>query len=296
MKGYIITFIFIFSALNIALSQTLNEEVDSDTDAPFLLGKIDKSGLTSKSYNDWFSKNYEDYQLDDTIIKDIASSLKDYTITLFMGTWCGDSKQEVPKFYKILEACNFPKEQLTVVAVSRKPNMYKQSPNHEEVGLNIHRVPTFIFYKNRKEVNRIVEHPVETLEKDILKIITTNDYTSNYQLVEKINAILKYDGINGLKVAKENLSTGYKDKVKSMYELNTFGVILYSTNRIEEAIEVFKLNTQLFPELPNTYMTLANTLGVTGEQKRAIEVLEKAITLFPDNKDLVENLQAIKTN
>ena len=295
-KTFTITFVFIFFALNFSQSQTLNEEIDSETDATFLLGRIDKNGLTSTNYNSWFSENFENYQLDESVIEDISKTLKDYTITVFMGTWCGDSKQEVPRFYKILEACNFPIQQLTVIAVNRKPYMYKQSPNHEESGLNIHRVPTIIFYKNRKEVNRIVEHPVETLEKDILKIISANNYIPNYQIVEKINAILKYEGLNGLKSNMINLSKTYENKVTSISELNTYGYVLYSNNYIEEAIEVFKLNTQLFPKEPNTYMSLANTLGVFGEQKQAIEVLEKSLTIFPDNNALKENLQAIKTN
>ena len=108
-----------------------------------------------------------------------------------MGTWCGDSKQEVPRFYKVLEACEFPEDQLTVIALSSKPYMYKKSPNHEEAGLNIHRVPTFIFYKDRKEVNRIVEHPIETFEKDMLNIVTKNDYKSNYQIVTKFITFLE---------------------------------------------------------------------------------------------------------
>lgn len=291
----IITISFIFFALNIVHSQTLNVEMDLETENPFLLGKIDKNGLTSENYNTWFSKNYEDYKPDKASIEEISKSLKDYQITLFMGTWCGDSKQEVPKFYKILEACNYPMEQLNVIAVSRKPYMYKKSPNHDEAGLNIHRVPTFIFYKNRKEVNRIVEHPVETLEKDILKIITTNNYEPNYQIVHKINSILENEGLNGLRSSSKKLVKNYKAKVESMYELNTYGRLLYTNNRINEAIEVFRLNTLLFPEIPNTYMSLANTLGVSGSAIEGVKVLEKAIKLFPDNKDLVENLEALKT-
>ena len=103
---------------------------------------------------------------------------------MFMGTWCGDSKRQVPKFYKILEASNFPMDQFTAVAVSREADLYKQSPQHEEEGLNIVRVPTFIFLKNGKEVNRIIEKPIETLEKDIEKIITANNYKSNYLVLK----------------------------------------------------------------------------------------------------------------
>ena len=69
-----------------------------------------------------------------------------------------------------IEAANFPQDQLEVIAVDNDRDSYKQSPTAEEKGLNIHRVPTFIFYKDGNEVNRIVESPVETFERDILAI------------------------------------------------------------------------------------------------------------------------------
>lgn len=277
-------------------AQQLNVEITENTTTPYLLGRIDKSGLESDNYKTWFSKNYEDYVLNEELIKQFASELKEYDITLFMGTWCGDSKREVPRFYKILEACNFPMEQLTVVALSRQPDMYKQSPQHEEAGLNIHRVPTFIFYKDGKEVNRIVEEPVQSLEEDILNIVTVNDYKSNYQIVAIVDDILKKKGVKGLKRKNEKLLKKHKDKVSSMFELNTYGRILYGINRIDEAISVFTLNTKLFPDEPRTYMSLANTLGVTGQKEKAIKVLEDAISLHPKNEDLKANLEVIKSN
>lgn len=293
MRNYILIVVAILLSI-VAKAQDINKEIIIADKTPFLLGKIDKNGLTSDNYNDWFSKNYDDYELDQATVDAVSSKLKDYQITIFMGTWCGDSKQEVPRFYKILEACNFPEDQLTVIALSREPGMYKQSPKHYEAGLNIHLVPTFIFYNNKKEINRIVEHPVETLEKDILAIITSNRYKSNYQIVSKIDAILKEDGLNGLKKQCKKLLKTFKDNVSNMHELNTYGRILYTTNRHAEAIEVFQLNTKLFPENPRTYMSLANTLGINGYSDKAIKVIEKAIIKFPDNRDLVENLEALK--
>ena len=143
----IITLVFAFQ-IN---AQTLNQEISKDGDTPFLLGKIDKSGLKGSNYKSWFNKNYDDYQPNRSLIDDISSELKSYSITLFMGTWCGDSREEVPKLYKVLDAANFPMEELTLIAVSSHSNMYKQSPEHEEAGLNIHRVPTVIFYKKVKK-------------------------------------------------------------------------------------------------------------------------------------------------
>ena len=34
--------------------------------------------------------------------------------------------------------------------------------------------------KNGNEINRIVEFPIETIEKDILEILTTNNYQNPY--------------------------------------------------------------------------------------------------------------------
>jgi len=81
-----------------------------------------------------------------------------------------------------------------------------------------------------------------------------------------------------------------------MFELNTYGRILYGTDRIEEAIAVYTLNTKLSPSEPRSYMSSANTLSVIGQKESAVKVLEKAINLHPENEDVKENLEMIKSN
>lgn len=276
-------------------AQQLNTEITKEGETPFLLGKIDKTGLQGENYSAWFTKNHEDYKPNLALINAIASELKTYSITLFMGTWCGDSKQEVPRLYKVLEACNFPINQLTVVAVSRKSSMYKQSPQHEEAGLNIHRVPTVIFYKEGKEINRIVEHPVKTFEEDIENILTVNDYKSNYQIVATVDHIITSSGLIGLRKNKRQILKTYKNELQSMYELNTYAYILSKTNRIEEAIEVSKLNTKLFPTESNAYLSLANRFLSNGDTQKALKNYKKALKLDPQNEQIQENITTVKS-
>ncbi len=64
--------------------------------------------------------------------------------------------------------------------VSNQQDSYKQSPQHEENGRNIIRVPTIIIEDNFKEVGRIVEYPVVSLEKDMLSILRKERYVPNY--------------------------------------------------------------------------------------------------------------------
>jgi thiol-disulfide isomerase/thioredoxin len=106
--------------------------------------------------------------------------LANKTITLFMGTWCGDSKREVPRILKMLDCCGYPSEKITLIMVSNAPDAYKQSPQHEETGKNIIRVPTILIHENGKEVGRIVETPIASLEKDMLAILQQKGYVPNY--------------------------------------------------------------------------------------------------------------------
>ncbi len=161
-------------------SQQINRKVIEAGGTEKLLGQVNKEAFVKDSFAKWFDSGFKGYEVDENALLPLADDLKNYEIKAFMGTWCGDSKREIPRFYKILETANYPIGQLTMVAVDHvKPN-YKKSPGGEEKGLNIIKVPTFIFYKDGKEVNRIVESPVESFEKDIEAIVTGKNYIPNY--------------------------------------------------------------------------------------------------------------------
>jgi len=292
MKIRILIFTLLCYHLN--FSQSLNKEI-TDQGNPFLLGEINKKGLTSTNYNAWFAKEYDSYQPNQELIQKKSNDLKDYTITLFLGTWCGDSKRQVPRFYKVLEASNYPMQQLTTIAVSRKPGMFKQSPNHEEKGLNIHRVPTFIFYKNGVEINRIVESPVASFEEDIEHILD-NNYVPNYKVVTKVNKILQEFGVKKFKQKVKNQIPVFKKQVKSLHELNSYAHFLKSTDRTEEAGEILWLNTKLFPEKPEVFVSLANNFYSADNKKEALTNYEKGLKLNPDNEKLKATIQRLKNN
>ncbi|WP_299366537.1 thioredoxin family protein [Winogradskyella sp.] len=181
MKTLTLAILTIFCLVVQLNAQTLNKELTNEDQETYLIGKIDKSGLETKHYAEWFVTNYNDYNVDIETLKTIKTKLKTYDVKVFMGTWCEDSQYEVSHFYKIIDTANYPVEQLTIIALDRN----KESLEHDEANLNIVRVPTFILYKDGKEVNRIIETPVETLEKDLQAILTTNNYKPNYYDVKK---------------------------------------------------------------------------------------------------------------
>jgi hypothetical protein len=160
-----------------------NIEVKSSNGEPMLLGHCDISFLKQGSYKNWYQSGYDAYTPDSLVIPQLIGLLKGKQIDIFLGTWCGDSRREVPRMMKILEQAGLEQQQIRLIFVSNESNSYKQSPQHEEAGKNIQRVPTLIVYEAEKEIGRIIEYPVASLEKDLLSILRREKYVPNYGLM-----------------------------------------------------------------------------------------------------------------
>ena len=168
--------LLIVATLLLSCKQNNYTEVVDKEGELILLGEIDLEALQKEPYKEWFKNNHNSYQPNTTLLEQFSEQLKEHDIQLFLGTWCSDSQREVPNFIKILEATDFPINNLEMVAMDRD----KDNPAEEKKAWNIDYVPTFIFVKDGKEVNRIVEMPLESLEKDMLKILTGQPYTPLY--------------------------------------------------------------------------------------------------------------------
>lgn len=174
MKKILLFFILI-TLVSCKTEKEMNKSVPYK-ESTILLGPVNTDGFNQEPYSEWFNSNYEDYKLDASAVNELSSLSKNIKIVTFMGTWCSDSKRETPAFIKILDSIGFNPKQHKIYAVNRE----KTTPQQVEKGLNISNVPTFIFYKNGKEINRIVEYPIESLEKDMINILNGNDYKHAY--------------------------------------------------------------------------------------------------------------------
>ncbi len=160
---------------SLGTKEKINDTIPYE-DSVMLLGKANRKGFQMDAFKDWFNTGYEDYKIDSETLEELKPLLKDVTITVFMGTWCEDSQRETPHFYKILDEVNFDESKLTLITVSEE----KTTPQGFEEGKNITNVPTILFYKNEKELGRIVEYPIESLEKDMLAILSGKEYKHAY--------------------------------------------------------------------------------------------------------------------
>jgi hypothetical protein len=143
---------------------------DKKTDKPMLIGSTTLEAFSDTSFSWWWNSSYNMYEVDAETAGELKEKLEDINIKIVSGTWCSDSRRELPRLFKILDSIQYPTESVVIISVNRD----KVGLEDEVEGLQIDFVPTIIFSKENKELGRIIEMPFETLEKDMLEILTDN--------------------------------------------------------------------------------------------------------------------------
>ena len=171
--------LIILSSLSLFLETYPSENLNSIDQEDILIGDLEISEI--ENFN-WFQKNYKSYSPKKETIDAIHKQLqqKDIRIEIYFGTWCSDSQIEVPSIIKLMELVNFDTSKIKLIGVNRD----KVVPNVDEAKakqLNVQMVPTFIIYKNGKELNRYVEFAQESLEQDLLSILKEEGYKHSYK-------------------------------------------------------------------------------------------------------------------
>jgi CubicO group peptidase (beta-lactamase class C family) len=135
------------------------------------------------------------------------------------------------------------------------------------------------------EINRAImsilyntpyEMPKKSVAFSLLDVITKNGLTSGLEHFKKIKISENYS-------LKEN-------------EMNSVGYSLLNSNKVAEAIEVFKLNVEAFPKSGNVYDSLGEAYLVIGNEKLAIENYKKSLEIDPTNTNAKSVLKKLGVN
>jgi len=260
-----------------------------------LCGEFPVSYLEHDSiYSKWFNNYYSEFKLPNKRLR-LKSKLKNTTVDIYLGTWCGDSKKWVPRFVKLWDELRLKRSQLRLIGLYNDEKRYKTSPNNEEQGQQIHRVPAFIFKSEGVEYARIVEFPKNDLVTDVAQIALGFPSAPNY---EGANYLFKLFDTETIESIKNNFNTHYqtlRKKTNHSKELNTLGYVLLRSNRIKEALICFKLNTYLFKYTPNVYDSYGETLALNGDHEEAIKMYEKVLELDTENKHAKSQIKKLKS-
>jgi hypothetical protein len=169
MLKYLITLTIIIATIQI-YSQDYKIIPDEKNGEPLILGYCPASIIIDSLFKDTWNAEYNNYQPDFKTLDSLEGKLENVTIKIVFRSTCSDSRGQLPRLFKILNELNYDLNSITLVGVNRE----KQGLSNETEGLEIQFVPTIVLYKDGNEIGRIVETPAESLEKDIVRIVSVN--------------------------------------------------------------------------------------------------------------------------
>lgn len=267
---------------------------------PKLLGRCTASQLEAEPFAEWYRSGYEDYTPNSEFLEELRTvGTAGIDITVFFGTWCGDSRREVPRIVKLLDEMGFPEENLALVAVDGVDEALKQSPGGEERGREIYRVPTVIVERGGREISRLVEHPVLSLERDLLAILSGNEYEPNYASYPVVRRWLADGLLADPNVSPRGLANEVRHIVSTEGELSAAGLVLLTRGDVDEAVKLCQVNCVLHRQSSRCAARLADALLAAGEPEQARAAAERALRLNDDPeriKALLELIERVPEN
>lgn len=119
-----------------------------------LRGLISRADIENDTAFSWFKKNYNLGKPDASAVAAFKQHAGDFQMLIFGGTWCPDTQNLLPQFYRVADAAGYADSSITLIGVDHAKTTFD----------NLHKtfhlidVPTFIVMKNGKEVGRVVEY------------------------------------------------------------------------------------------------------------------------------------------
>lgn len=171
MKTYISA--VIFGLLLAACSTTKKAStftVIQNGNEKILKGTISRAIIENDSAYGWFKENMKWGKADAAAVAAFSKNKDKFKMVVFGGTWCGDTKNLLPIFYRLVEKSGYPEKNITLIGVDRA----KTAPNDLHLKYNIKNVPTFIVFKDGKEIGRVVEYGTKgAIDKELGEMVAT---------------------------------------------------------------------------------------------------------------------------
>jgi len=166
----IVSVIVSCGASNFSKAHKPNYTVVPDDRTKVLKGYLNRSILESDTTFHWFQENMKWGQADAAAVQSFSNNKDKFSMLIFGGTWCSDTKNLLPQFYRLVDKSDYPDNRITLVGVDRE----KATVDNLHKKWNITNVPTFIVLHNGKEVGRVVEYgKYNQIDKELGEIISS---------------------------------------------------------------------------------------------------------------------------
>jgi thiol-disulfide isomerase/thioredoxin len=269
--------------------------VPAESERPILVGSVTRADLQKAPFAEWFETQYSRYEPKAADIDQLRGPLQGVSVEAYFGTWCGDSRRQIPRVIKLLDLAGFSEQRLSMVALSDRPMQFKQAPGNPEARRYVHRTPTFVFVRGGVEIGRIVETPVTSIEADLLGILDGEEPTPKYGAEAWVNRLLADLPVAEAEKAllaggPEVLKRGDPDSLWHYAEQD-----LLKNGRAREARAVLDLHLKLNPKSVMGYILLSEALTSLGRKAEAIEAIDRALAIEPANGRALRAAEKLRT-
>ena len=148
---------------------------------------------------------------------------------------------------------------------------------------------------NGEELSALDEHRPDRIQ---VTCVTCHRGATKPQMLEDVLAdVIAEDGVEAAIARYHELRERYEDGFTYNFRestLNGLGYRLLRADQVDDAIALFKLNIEMYPEAWNPYDSLAEAYMTKGQNEQAIALYRQSLVLNPDNQNAVQMLQKLK--
>ncbi|MBC7426001.1 MAG: hypothetical protein H7321_05650 [Bacteroidia bacterium] len=146
-----------------------NPEISFDSKGNRIIkGKLTEDSLKNMEYYSWYLRGKTDYNPAKRPMKKITAVKDSLSFVVIMGTWCSDTKEQLPKLLKIIDKAGIPQSAVQLFGVDRE----KDSNGTVPAGITYTLIPTVLVYFNGRLIGTIVEAPKRSIESDLAKMLS----------------------------------------------------------------------------------------------------------------------------
>lgn len=126
----------------------------SEDRGKILNGYINRSIVENDTAFAWFKNNMKWGQADAAAVEAFSRNKDKFSMIVFGGTWCEDTQNLWPQFFRLVDKSGYPESKITLIGVDRA----KTTIDNLHKKWNVTLVPTFIILHDGKEIGRVVEY------------------------------------------------------------------------------------------------------------------------------------------
>ena len=167
--SFFILSLFTFSRRSIAQSNFFETSTEKDG-TKILKGLLQRSDIEQDPSFRWFSQNMKLGQVNAAAVTAFQKNAVKFHVIVFAGTWCEDTHNVLPSFYRLVDKSGYPDSSITLIGVDRaKTTLFSL-----HTALNVTMTPTFIVLKDGKEIGRVSEYgKYGLIDKELGEIVNT---------------------------------------------------------------------------------------------------------------------------